>query len=508
MYVNIKSGKYTVVNRQRPPILGMMNPLVEQTISRGVSNAIGNSYTRNSLKVSSKVANNNYAVIISGGADAYNNWERYWNDCSAMYKILVNVYNYPKDHIYVIMADGTSTGKDMHLYDGTYKSSPLDLDNDGTADIQYAATCANIRTVFNKLANILTANDDLFIFTTDHGGSEGNKRSYMYLWNDDILYDSDFASYINKLKANVINICMEQCFSGGFIDDITKNNVTIATACRHDEYSWPMTSVSYMYNEFAYHWMSAVAEMTPYGSKVSADANNDGKISMAEAFNYAKSKDSQNEHPQYKSLPSTLGQSVCLVSNFTTPPAAPTGGIANFSYNVSNKTVTIDYVSQNVRNTYVRIYRQGTNTCLQTTSVPNASTCNRQTVSVASLPAGGIYEVRLYGDDAMLDYKTIGTPPEQEPTPVTPTIEKSEITSCSYSSGSISVGYKLASSAKTAEIRVLSTQNGSVVTTKTLSVNPTTGTTNIYSSSLKAGMYAVVLFVNGSSTDGKTVYIR
>jgi hypothetical protein len=108
----------------------------------------------------------------------------------------------------------------------------------------------------------------------------------------------------------------------------------------------------------------------------------------------------------------------------------------------------------------------------------------------------------------MLDYKTIGTPPEQEPTPVTPTIEKSEITSCSYSSGSISVGYKLASSAKTAEIRVLSTQNGSVVTTKTLSVNPTTGTTNIYSSSLKTGMYAVVLFVNGSSTDGKTVYIR
>ena len=198
----------------------------------------------------------------------------------------------------------------------------------------------------------------------------------------------------------------------------------------------------------------------------------------------------------------------CHGMNVYIAPATPTGGIANFSYTLSDKTVTVDYVSKNVRNTYIRIFRSGTSTCLQTTSVSNASTCNRVKVSVASLPAGGIYEVRLYGDDTMLDYKTIGTPPAQETTPVTPTPEKSVITSCSSSSGSISVGYKLASSAKTAEIRVLSTQNGSVVATKTLSVNPTTGTASIYSSSLKTGMYAVVLFVNGSSVDGKNISVK
>lgn len=39
----------------------------------------------------------NWAVIISGGAYASSNYERYWNDCSAIYKCLRQVYNYRKD---------------------------------------------------------------------------------------------------------------------------------------------------------------------------------------------------------------------------------------------------------------------------------------------------------------------------------------------------------------------------------------------------------------------------
>lgn len=31
---------------------------------------------------------NNWAVVISGGYRPYLNWERYWNDCSAIYKCL------------------------------------------------------------------------------------------------------------------------------------------------------------------------------------------------------------------------------------------------------------------------------------------------------------------------------------------------------------------------------------------------------------------------------------
>ena len=43
-------------------------------------------------------------------------------------------YGYSKQNIYVLMADGTNPNIDRHMNDGTYESSPLDLDGDGLAD--------------------------------------------------------------------------------------------------------------------------------------------------------------------------------------------------------------------------------------------------------------------------------------------------------------------------------------------------------------------------------------
>ena len=117
---------------------------------------------------------NCYAVIISGGYDMANNWQRYWNDCSAIYSALVDVYNYEDDHIYTIMSDGTSTANDRRI-SGGYDSSPLDLDGDGDNDIQFSATRANITTVFNTLSGLLDSDDYLFIFVTDHGDQESGQ---------------------------------------------------------------------------------------------------------------------------------------------------------------------------------------------------------------------------------------------------------------------------------------------------------------------------------------------
>ena len=69
---------------------------------------------------------NNYAIIISGGGEKYINYESYWNDCAAMYSILVNKYYYDKSKIYVIMSDGTDPAHDMTLINGTTQSSILD----------------------------------------------------------------------------------------------------------------------------------------------------------------------------------------------------------------------------------------------------------------------------------------------------------------------------------------------------------------------------------------------
>ena len=111
------------------------------------------------------------------------------------------------------MSDGTSSNIDRSTGD----SSPLDLDGNGTNDIQFAATSNNIKTTFSNLASRLTSNDYLFIFTIDHGNYDSSGNSSLTLWNDENLYASTFAPWVNAINAKAINIVMGQCFSGGFI---------------------------------------------------------------------------------------------------------------------------------------------------------------------------------------------------------------------------------------------------------------------------------------------------
>ncbi|MBR5061288.1 MAG: hypothetical protein IKX24_04005 [Prevotella sp.] len=257
---------------------------------------------------SSSLNGHNYAVIINGGFNKYNNHIRYWNDCSYIYSTLVNKYYYDKNKVFVLMSDGTSPADDRLLYDGvTTDSSPLDLDGDGIDDIAYSATPSNVSLVFDSLSNILTQEDTLFIFTMDHGGSNGGKSVYLYLWNS-IITDTQFAQEVGKVNAGEIMICMGQCYSGGFIDNLEIPNRVIMTACRYDEISYSTDNV---HDDFVYKWTSAL------NGAIGADTNNDRKISLCESFIYAYNYDLAPEHPQYSSTPTSLGNSLVLSNVFT-----------------------------------------------------------------------------------------------------------------------------------------------------------------------------------------------
>lgn len=73
------------------------------------------------------------------------------------------------------MSDGASPNIDRRLLNGNYDSSPLDLDGDGIADIDYDATKQNVIRIFDTL---VTKNcSELFIYTIDHGGSYGGNNA-------------------------------------------------------------------------------------------------------------------------------------------------------------------------------------------------------------------------------------------------------------------------------------------------------------------------------------------
>jgi hypothetical protein len=285
------------------------------------------------------VSRNSYAVLISGGINPLNAHNRYWNDIKYMYQILNNTYGYNPDNIYVIYKDGVAEDNDIPVH--------------------FSATITNVNTVFNQLANTLTARDSLFIYLNNHGGgfnpnafpflydglvdtdgdepdvgyfetnygididSDGNLLEtfsideVLWLYYDQMMSDDDLANLLDDIVCNQMIIFMKQCFSGGFIHDLSGSNRIILSACGEEEFAWGADTEG-EYGEFSYHFMKAVN-----GEDWTADVNNDNKISMVEAFNYASNKDSQPETPHYDDNGDAFGHTASI----------PKGGDGNIGAN-------------------------------------------------------------------------------------------------------------------------------------------------------------------------------
>ena len=116
-------------------------------------------------------------------------------------------------------------------------------------------------------------------------------------WKESI-YDDDLTTMLSKLKYGRMVIVMEPCFSGGLIHDMAGKNRIIISAAGEFEPSWGMEELPY--DEFCYYFTCAIRGEDPSGTAVNADTNNDGAVTMVEAFNYARSKDTTIETPWYE----------------------------------------------------------------------------------------------------------------------------------------------------------------------------------------------------------------
>jgi len=275
-----------------------------------------------------------YAVLIAGGGSPDSNHIRYWNDLVTMYSIL-RANGYPADHITVIYADGLEPEDDR---EGKIE---------GDMPVDFSATRQNIQTTFDRLAAAMTQNDTLFVMTNDHGGGlltrgsgslspgiyggrnddnddertdnlfegainydingDGDKNDRFFidetlsLWQTSAFSDDQLAAEVNKIRNyKEIIIVAEQCFSGGMLQDLNGPRRIIMSAATDVQVS-RSRKPGLIFNEFSFWFMAALSGEKPDGTgRVNADADGNGKVSMAEAFNFAASNDKTDETPCYE----------------------------------------------------------------------------------------------------------------------------------------------------------------------------------------------------------------
>jgi hypothetical protein len=242
-----------------------------------------------------------FALLYSGGINSWSAYTRYWNDLKFMYLTLRNQYGFTDSNIVVVYKNGTGEDTDI----------PVD----------FAASPTGLNSAIVHLRSAMKPADDFFVFVTNHGGgyhqghggNEGGRAdgapgdeidsfgydeaTYYYGQTTNDVWDDDFSNWINSLNFHRMIAVFEQCFSGGFLHDLKSCNRVLISAASEFEYSWGGGPGNH--DMFSYHFTCAINQADHAGAALGTnpDTNGDGKVSMLEAFLYAKANDTKSETP-------------------------------------------------------------------------------------------------------------------------------------------------------------------------------------------------------------------
>jgi subtilisin-like proprotein convertase family protein len=245
-----------------------------------------------------------YAVIIEGDVPSGSSYSEFWSDNVRMFRILLE-YGYQAENIHVLYGEGN----DETEFNCPYYHETM---------VDYAAYNQDVRNLFTWMRDgnpgegiaQVTDQDFIYLFTFDHGGSSGGCDATLCLM-DGCMPDTEFASYFNQIPYKHRAVNMQQCHSGGFIDNLENTTTVISTAANCTESAYEADEqddcgggVVVKYGEWNYWWMSAMEGHLPWPGEqpVDVDANFDGKVSFLEAHNYAVANDNRPEHPLWSDL--------------------------------------------------------------------------------------------------------------------------------------------------------------------------------------------------------------
>ena len=342
-YVDINSGEYVQIDQNAPP----QNISKEWTICRrsALQNR-GNSSFQNLLasdRVSTMRNRNHreeyreestnshcYAIIIDccGSAEVYN-YERFWNDCSAMYITFRN-NGYSQENIFVAMPDDSEGMPLLHLTDGRDIPSPTDLDGDGFSDVRYPATVSGVEELFYDISHVLTENDILTVYITGHGSfPQNNSYNYCGFMVEGHYSDRALIAHLLEFNVGVLHLIVQRSIAWSFTNVSSRyycNNILTmnphfgAVLSADDTEFMPVQND--LIDEYTDRWSFAVNG----GDMGGCDINGDGYISMHEAHSYAITNNSSNPscRPYQDSWPTCLKHDLSITSTLPNNPCIQT----------------------------------------------------------------------------------------------------------------------------------------------------------------------------------------
>jgi len=137
--------------------------------------------------------------------------------------------------------------------------------------ISARSTRENISQAIDRIAARASAGDGVLILLIGHGSSDGDVSRFNVPGMD--MSDADFKAQLDKLNRQVVAFVNAASASGDFVKKLSGKNRVVVSA----------TKSGFERNEtlFAGHFVSAYV-------KDGADADKDGRVSLLEAFAYAR----------------------------------------------------------------------------------------------------------------------------------------------------------------------------------------------------------------------------
>lgn len=283
-----------------------------------------------------------YAILICGGNKQSSNHLRFWGDMALAYGLMRKDMGVPKENIRLLWASGDPS-EDLCIarkggcqscgFSGSMPLNPFDFDRDGVGDVDGAATYANVAEAFAEICARLTADDQLFVYFTDHGTKTLPEAvadeaitpfSSIKLWNGELLPDWMIGSWTRDLPCPVIvaSVC---CYSGALMADVL-NSPGIRFVATASEYvqSYAGDTMPW-FCKWSYEFFSALRGYYPKnglepqvpGKACDADVDGDGVTSFREAARHACRYRTVQDYPQYAESWGRCGNGLFPVATMT-----------------------------------------------------------------------------------------------------------------------------------------------------------------------------------------------